>query len=158
MHCLACGISFIFLFSMIYLTLMKNRDLLKDFSDALIQTEQPELVQRYESIVSERRTIYYQGFLLGLVLSLITLFVFPKMSTTYRVCVSTAITLVVTYFYYILWPKSDYMVLHMEDKVIREKWLEVYKHMQFHNHLGFLMGLIFTVMFSAGFYWKKGRK
>lgn len=153
MHCFACGISFIFLFSMIYLTLMKNRELLKEFADHL--KVDPKLIKIYEDIVSERRTIYYQGFLIGLVLSVITLFAFPKMTTIYRVCVSGAITLVVTYFYYILSPKSDYMVLHMEDKEIRAKWLEVYKHMQYHNHLGFLLGIIFTVVFSSGLVWKK---
>lgn len=153
MHCLACGISFIFLFSMIYLTLMKNRSLLNEFSDHL--KLDPELIKTYEAIVSERRTIYYQGFLIGLVLSIVALFAFPKMTTLYRVCVSGAITLVVTYFYYILRPKSDYMVLHMEDKETREKWLEVYKHMQYHNHFGFLLGIIFTVLFSSGLVWKK---
>lgn len=153
MHCLACGISFIFLFSMIYLTLMKNRNLLKDFANHV--NVDPDLIKTYEAIVSERRTIYYQGFLIGLVLSVVALFSFPKMNTMYRICVSGAITLVVTYFYYILRPKSDYMVLHMEDKETREKWLEIYKHMQYHNHLGFLLGIIFTVVFSSGLIWKK---
>lgn len=149
MHCYLCAASFIFLFSMVYMTVMKNTELLDDFKYTL--RYQGELQDRYEKIVNERRNIYYQGFIIGVVLSIIVLFLF-KMNMTYRICTATSITFIVTYFYYLFRPKSDYMILHMNDPRIREKWLEVYKHMQFNNHMGFFLGIVFIMMFAAGYY------
>ena len=149
MHCYLCAISFIFLFSMVYMTVMKNTELLDDFKYTL--RYQGELQDRYEKIVNERRNIYYQGFVMGVVLSIIVLFLF-KMNMTYRVCTATSITFIVTYFYYLFRPKSDYMILHMNDPRIRDKWLDVYKHMQFNNHMGFFLGIVFIMMFAAGYY------
>lgn len=149
MHCYLCATSFIFLFSMVYMTVMKNTELLDDFKYTL--RYQGELQDRYEKIVNERRNIYYQGFVMGVVLSIIILFLF-KMNMTYRICTATSITFIVTYFYYLFRPKSDYMILHMNDPRIREKWLDVYKHMQFNNHMGFFLGIIFIMMFAAGYY------
>lgn len=149
MHCYLCATSFIFLFSMVYMTVMKNTELLDDFKHTL--RYQGELQDRYEKIVNERRNIYYQGFVMGVVLSIIVLFLF-KMNMTYRVCTATSITFIVTYFYYLFRPKSDYMILHMNDPRIREKWLDVYKHMQFNNHMGFFLGIVFIMIFAAGYY------
>ena len=149
MHCYLCAVSFVFLFSMVYMTIMKNRSLLDDFAHALRYNM--DLQKRYENIVRERRNIYYQGFTLGIVISIIVLLVF-KMDTTYRVCTSAAITFIITYFYYLFKPKSDYMIIHMNDYRLREKWLNIYKHMQFNNHMGFFLGLVFIMIFSAGMY------
>ncbi len=74
------------------------------------------------------------------------------MNMTYRVCTATSITFLITYFYYLFKPKSDYMVLHMNDPRLREKWLKVYKHMQFNNHMGFFLGIVFIMTFAAGYY------
>jgi hypothetical protein len=149
MHCYLCATSFIFLFAMVYMTVTKNTELLDDFKYSL--RYQGELQERYDKIVRERRNIYYQGFIIGIVLSIIVLFLF-KMNMTYRVCSATSITFTITYFYYLFKPKSDYMVLHMNDPRIREKWLDVYKHMQFNNHMGFFLGIVFIMMFAAGYY------
>ena len=85
MHCYLCAVSFVFLFSMVYMTIMKNRSLLDDFAHALRYNM--DLQKRYENIVRERRNIYYQGFTLGIIISIIVLLVF-KMDTTYRVYTS----------------------------------------------------------------------
>ena len=149
MHCYLCAASFIFLFAMVYMTIMKNTTLLDDFKYAL--RYQGELQDRYDNIIRERRNIYYQGFTIGIVISILILFLF-KMNMTYRVCTATSITFVITYFYYLFKPKSDYMVLHMNDPRLREKWLKVYKHMQFNNHMGFFLGIVFIMIFAAGYY------
>ena len=100
----------------------------------------------YEKIIQERRTIYYQGFLAGLGITLLYL-VF--MSSYYKTnimmwknaCIAVVISGFTTYFYYMLSPKSDYMILHLTDNKQREEWFEVYKFMQYNYHLSFIYGL-----------------
>ena len=53
-----------------------------------------------------------------------------------------AISYSVNYFFYILHPKTDYMVLHLNTEKERKAWLDIYKTMQFNYHLGFALGLV----------------
>ena len=59
-----------------------------------------------------------------------------------------AITLATNYFYYILHPKSDYMILHLEEESQRLIWLKVYRNMQVKYHIGLVLGIIAS-MFLA---------
>lgn len=145
MHCFLCFFSLVFLFSMIYMTLFKNDALLDSFQRNL----NVSLKQKYASIIKERRTIYYTGFTIGVCISMVII-MFVKMTAIYRVCASVLITMITTYFVYMLYPKSDYMILHLNDAASRKRWLEVYKSMQFHNHMGFLFGIIFVMLLSYG--------
>jgi hypothetical protein len=46
------------------------------------------------------------------------------------------------YFYYILSPKSDWMILHIEGDKQKKAWLSVYRIMQYNYHFGALLGLV----------------
>ena len=52
------------------------------------------------------------------------------------------------YLYYMLKPKSDWMILYLNDPKQRELWLDIYKTMKQKFHLGFLFGLVAVMMFS----------
>ena len=80
-----------------------------------------------------------------------TKFMKIKTSTMSLVCIIGAITFTTNYLYYILYPKTDYMLLHLNDKKQIEGWLNVYKSMQFKFHLGFVFGIIAVIIFSASF-------
>jgi uncharacterized protein YacL len=73
-----------------------------------------ELQQRYEKITDERRKISYQGYILGLFLSIIILFynIRIKMHSISLVCTVMATCFLTNYFYYMLSPKSDWMLNH----------------------------------------------
>ena len=65
-----------------------------------------------------------------------------KFKTLTKMCIVLAISFTVNYFFYILSPKSDYMILHLNTPNERMAWLNIYKTMQFNYHLGFALGLI----------------
>lgn len=145
-----CSIAIMFLVATIYLMLTTNRSKEIDDLYAVMNEKQS---QHFEQIVKERRDISMKGYLLGLVLAFILLFVTKgaksvKWSSIGSVCMVGAITLATNYFYYILHPKSDYMILHLEEENQRLIWLKVYRNMQVKYHIGLVLGIIAS-MFLA---------
>ena len=58
------------------------------------------------------------------------------------ICIVGAITFTTNYFYYMLAPKSDWMILHIEGDTQKKAWLHIYKKMQHSYHLGAVLGLV----------------
>jgi len=52
--------------------------------------------------------------------------------------------------YYMLYPKSAYMVNNLENKDQSSKWLAVYKTMQYKYHVGMILGLVGYFLLSYG--------
>jgi hypothetical protein len=163
MKCCAysCGIAATLLAGMAYCTYMGNRTkLVQDYMRTLTEDQQ----QIYAKIVAERRGIYLRGFGWGLLLSAILLGIhhqYLTMSRTVLLCNVAAITLATNYFYYMLSPKSDWMVLHFEndnnsnnDHSDAANWLRVYRGMQVNYHVGLVLGIAGTVLLSNAFYSK----
>ena len=153
LNCNLCIIAVIFLIANIFTIVSCNSDNYKQNFKNLL-TKQQSLI--YEKIITERTIIYYSGYALGIILSIIAIFIMTKFmkiktSTMSLVCIIGAITFTTNYLYYILYPKTDYMLLHLNDKKQIEGWLNVYKSMQFKFHLGFVFGIIAVIIFSASF-------
>jgi hypothetical protein len=129
----------------------------QEFKNTLTQ-EQQEL---YEKIIQERKNIYYGGFILGIALSFIALYFGEKylffidkktkLSNIPRICMVASIAFVTNYLFYILYPKTDYMLLHLNDKTQIQGWLNIYKKMQFKFHLGFVLGIIAVTIYAYSF-------
>ena len=156
-NCNLCIIAVVFLIANIFTIISCNSDNYKQNFKNLL-TKQQNLI--YEKIITERTIIYYSGYALGIILSILTIFIMTKimkikLATTSLVCIIGAITFITNYLYYILYPKSDYMLLHLNDKKQIEGWLDIYKTMQFKFHLGFVFGIIAVIIFSASFNLKK---
>ena len=113
----------------------------KDLNNSLDEKQQ----EAYKKIISERRRIYIMGYIIGIVLSVFTillnLFVFKQNRTAVR-CLSVIIVSLTSYFFYILYPKSQYMIQVIETKEQINNWLSIYKSMQFKFHTSFLLGII----------------
>jgi hypothetical protein len=134
----SCGIAATLIAGMAYCTYMGNRNkLVQDY----MRTLTPDQQQTYEKITGERRGIYLRGFGWGLLLSAL-------------LCSVAAITLATNYFYYVLSPKSDWMVLHFNTKSDSANWLRVYRGMQVNYHVGLVLGIAGTVLLSNAFYSK----
>tara|TARA_Y100000768_G_C23862751_1_gene626526 strand:+ start:209 stop:685 length:477 start_codon:yes stop_codon:yes gene_type:complete len=156
-NCNLCIIAVVFLIANIFTIISCNSDNYKQNFKNLL-TKQQNLI--YEKITTERTIIYYSGYALGIILSILTIFIITKimkikLATISLVCIIGAITFTTNYLYYILYPKSDYMLLHLNDKKQIEGWLNIYKTMQFKFHLGFVFGIIAVIIFSASFNLKK---
>ena len=116
-NCNLCIIAVVFLIANIYTIITcTNNSYKQDFKNLL--TKEQNLI--YEKIINERKQIYYYGYVLGIILSLIVLLFLIKVSkikinNISIMCIVGSITFVTNYLYYILYP-TDYMLLHLNDK------------------------------------------
>ena len=147
-----CIIGLVFLIANIYLSIGADKTKHKQsFYDTLT----PELKEKYESIIVERRDIYLTGYAFGLILAFGLLFANKfynkktKMSRTTNIGMMVGVTLLTNYFYYILTPKSDLMVTHLDKEEQRLAWQKIYKTMQFNYHIGLVLGIIASGFFGA---------
>jgi hypothetical protein len=149
----SCGIAAALIAGMAYCTYMGNRNqLVQDYMRTLTADQR----QTYARIVEERRGIYLRGFGWGLLLSALLLGIHHQYRTLSRaglLCSVSAITLATNYFYYVLSPKSDWMVLHFKPRDAAN-WLRVYRGMQVNYHVGLVLGIAGTVLLSNAFYSK----
>lgn len=145
--CKICSVAIIFLIANIFV-MFTSINKKQDFYNILDN----KLIEKYEKIVIERRNIYYVGFFIGIILSILLL-VFLKykkinISKISAVCIVGFVTFLFNYIYYILYPKTDYMILHLEHKKQREEWLKLNNDMKNRTHLGFGLGIISVMLFS----------
>ena len=141
---ISCMISAVFVIGMIYFyNLTDKSDVVKNYKSSLSS----DLQKRYEKITNERANISYQGYILGVIISLGIIFYNlkmkgSKMNTSALVCTVVATAFVTNYFYYMLSPKSDWILNHMNTKEEIKAWLLMYREMQFHYHMGLVLGII----------------
>jgi len=145
----SCFAAVVFLIANLYVTFTADKTSGKD---ALYNTLDKNDIVRYEAIVKERRNIYLQGYGLGILIALVLLSLMDrrKMGKMALVCFAGGITLTVNYLYYMLKPKSDYMVLHLNKEDQRQAWLNINRHMQVKYHLGLVLGILAAMLLVHG--------
>jgi hypothetical protein len=149
----SCIVAGAFIISSIFVCLRVDKSTLKDPLFQLLSNKNKD---RYINIANERKYIYLKGFGLGFMISLLALFVLNnnkmfKVNKLVNICFVLATSFSVNYFFYILHPKSDYMVLHLKDDNEKQAWLNIYKTMQFNYHLGFALGLAGMIFIGNSF-------
>lgn len=150
---ISCMISTIFVIGMIYFyNLTDKSKIVKHYKSFLSS----DLQKRYNKISKERANISYQGYILGLILSLGIIFYNLKIkkerfNTTSLVCIVIATSFVTNYFYYMLHPKSDWMLNHMGNQEEVRAWLQMYREMQFNYHSGLVLGIIAVGILAFAF-------
>ena len=141
---ISCMISAIFVIGMIYFYNMTDKSaIVKHYKSSLSS----DLQKRYEKITKERTNISYQGYVLGVILSLGIIFYnlkikHLKMKTASLVCTVVATAFVTNYFYYMLSPKTDWMLNHMSKQEEIKAWFLMYREMQYNYHMGLVLGII----------------
>jgi hypothetical protein len=148
---ISCAIAFIFIVANVYCCTMGNRsEVIQEFVAKL----SPEKQRRYAAITRERQGIYFMGLFLGFVLAMILLaccrkyFLGAGGSRGGVLCMVAAVAFSVNYFYYVLSPKSDWMILHLNSGAETEAWLKVYRTMQYNYHIGLVLGILAVVAFG----------
>ena len=132
--------------------MVSNDDFVKSYRTSL-----PDNVQKeYDNIVSERRQIYFTGYLIGFIVSIFIIIINVralknKMPAMAMVCLVVVVSTVVNYFYYMLSPKSNHMVSLLKTDKQREDWLRVYKSMQYYYHMSFALGAVAVGVFAYAF-------
>lgn len=150
---LSCMISIVFIIGMIYFYNMTDKSkIVKHYKDQLPS----DLQKRYEKIAKERMMISYYGYGIGLILSLFIIFYNlkikgAKMNTFSLVCTVMATCFLTSYFYYMLSPKSDWMLNHINSPEQVKAWLLMYREMSYNYHLGIALGVIAVGIFAFAF-------
>lgn len=136
-----CLLSGVFLFSMIY---MLNATTITNNYEKQLPTE---LLPLYKSIVKERTQIYFTGYFLGFILSV--LFILyniyvkkEKYNALALVCIIITISFLTNYFFYILSPKKNWMLDNIKSQEQIKAWMKMYKGMQITYHTGLVLGII----------------
>lgn len=115
----------------------------------------------YEKLSAERLRINYYGYTLGLVLSLIIILYNYNLTknnklqlsktNTSLVCLVIVVSFFTNYFYYILSPKSTYMLDHINSPEQTKAWLAMYREMQYNYHMGFVIGVVAVGVLAYAF-------
>jgi uncharacterized membrane protein YkgB len=150
---LSCMVSAIFVIGMIYFYNMTGKSAIVNHYKSSLSSD---LQKRYDKLSSERLMISYQGYAFGVVLSLGIIFYNlkikgAKMNNTSLVCTVVATAFLTNYFYYILHPKSDWMLNHLQNKEEIRAWLQMYREMQYNYHTGLVFGIIAVGILAFAF-------
>ena len=148
----SCLVASVFIIGMIYSTNATEKSgVLRKYRSQL----PADLNERYDKITKERRDIYYQGYVLGFVLSVLVIFLNKQrkvtMTTWSMVCTVIVISFLTNYFYYTLSPKSDWILNHIEEPEQTKAWLHMYRSMQVYYHGGLALGLVAMGVFAYAF-------
>jgi hypothetical protein len=149
---ISCMVSAVFIIGMIYFYNLTDKSAIVKHYKASLSSD---LQNRYDKITKERSNISLQGYALGFILSLGIIFYNLKkkqpINNTSLVCIVIATSFVTNYFYYMLYPKSDWMLDHMNNRQEIKAWLMMYREMQFNYHLGLVLGIIATGVLAFAF-------
>lgn len=141
---LSCALATIFIIAMIFF----HNSIRRDPVVLTYKQQLPSNLKKlYDEITEERLTINYQGYTLGLILSLLIIaynynLKQNKLTTANMICIVISVSFLTNYFYYILSPKSKHMLEHINSPEQTKAWLEMYKAMQYYYHLGLVLGII----------------
>jgi len=149
---LSCLISLVFVIGMVF---FYNRTGQSNVVQHYKKTLTTDLQRRFDAISMERRNISIQGYALGALLSLVVLFFFHQhlkvKSGSHLACVVFATAFVANYFFYLLHPKQDWMLNHLQNGHEVKAWLQMYREMQVNYHTGLVLGLIGAGVFAFAF-------
>jgi len=150
---ITCMVAVALIIAMIYFQNATSKSIIvKEYKKQL-----PSNLQNlYEKIASERMRINFYGYGLGLILSLIIIlynysFKKNKLTITSLVCLVIVVSFFTNYFYYILSPKSNYMLNHINSPEQTKAWLTMYKEMQYNYHFGMVIGIIAVGVLAFAF-------
>ena len=150
---ISCFISLMFIIAMIYMTnATSSNHVIVNYKNQL----PPSLQQKYEQITNERKKIYFEGYILGLILAIlfiiINIFILnKKLSSSSIICIAISISFITNYFYYMLHPKTDWMLNNIKSPEQTKAWLIMYRNMQYYYHIGFVLGIIAVGVLAYAF-------
>jgi uncharacterized protein YacL len=150
---ISCSIALVFIIGKIYFyNATTSSQIIKHYREKL----PTNLKQLYDKISNERLRISTYGYILGFVLSLFIIFYNLKLkrerlSNISLVCIVIATCFLTNYFYYMLTPKSDWMLNHINNPEQTKLWLQMYRTMSVYYHTGLVLGIIAVGFVAVAF-------
>jgi len=116
----------------------------------------PSLQKTYKEIVKERTHIFYTGYGIGFFLAALLIYYNTqvkkeKMPPRAMVCLTILVAFLTNYFYYILSPKTKWMLDSIEDPDQTKAWLHMYRSMQLYYHGSLALGLVAVGVLAFAF-------
>lgn len=129
-----------------------DNNIFKKFKNSM----SPYQKQIYQKIINERRYIFFNSLLLGLIIAILSSYWFyknKKLKTPFKNlgCYFVAVTLFITYVGYMLYPKSKYILNYLTNHQQISDWLKIYKKFRNYNYIGLILG-IFVFYIINNFY------
>jgi hypothetical protein len=106
----------------------------------LVNMLNDEQKQAHFKIVKKRGILFMRGIILGCVLAFMIVYLMSSGTTLSQTCLFLSIAILTAHYYYLLMPKSDYLLNHLENKEQINAWLKMYKEMNFKSNLGSILG------------------
>ena len=150
---ITCSIAAVFLIGKIYFyNATQNSKVVQHYRHKL----PTNLQHLYDKLSNERLNISIYGYILGFILSLFIIFYNlrlkrEKLSNTSLVCIVITTCFLTNYFYYMLTPKSDWMLNHINNPEQTKLWLQLYRTMSVYYHTGLVLGIIAVGLFASAF-------
>ena len=145
MNITICSVAVVFLLSSIFMMFLKDEKLFTNFMNTL-NDEQKNI---YFKIIKERTMLYVGGMILGLLLGLIYLSMNKK--TGLNICAFITIIFITQIVFYKVYPKSTYMLYHLDDPKQVSAWTDIYTYMKKIYMLSFFMAIISYVLIGYSF-------
>ena len=147
----SCLIATVFIIGMIYFYNATSKSVIVQQYRTQLTFPQKAI---YDKIAAERLSISLKGYGLGFLISLAIIY-YNYQKKQFRpsatVCTVLAISFLTNYFYYILSPKTDWMLNHVEGRAQTQAWLQMYKTMQYYYHAGLVLGILGIGIFAYAF-------
>ena len=128
----------------LYIYLKKNV-----WSNFIKKLDKPELIA-YNRINRTRIWILFASFLFSLVATYGLSYLFNVHLLREKICVYLTLIIIITYTSFIIFPKNDYLELHLKKDLILH-WIHINELIKFLLVIGFLVGIFFYFFFSKLF-------
>jgi hypothetical protein len=145
MNITICSAAIVILISSVFMMFLKDHNLFFKFMNTL-NKEQKEI---YHKIIKERLSLYFGGMLLGIFLGLLYLFYNKKSERS--ICIFIVIVFITKMIVYKGYPKSTYMLYHLDKKEQVDAWTDIYRYMKKIWMLSFVFAIISYVLLAWSF-------
>lgn len=142
-----CSITCLFSAGFILSMVLMNYWMITNQTTQKYESQLPLSLQKtYKEIVKERTCIFYTGYGIGFLLAALLIYYNTqikkeKMGPRAMVCLTIFIAFITNYFYYVLSPKTKWMLDSIEDPDQTKAWLQMYRSMQLYYHGSLVLGL-----------------
>ena len=145
MNITICSVAVVFILSSIFMMFLKDDKLFSKFMNTL-NDDQKKI---YFKIIRERIMLYIGGMILGMVLGFIYLFMNKR--TGLNICAFITIVFVTQVVFYKIYPKSTYMLYHLDNPKQVSAWTDIYTYMKKIYMLSFIFAIISYILIGISF-------
>ena len=145
MNITICSVAIVILLSSIFMMFLKDHNLFLKFMNTL-NNKQKEI---YKRIIQERFLLYFGGMLLGIFLGLLYLYYSKKSDRS--ICIFIVIVFLTKMIFYKGYPKSTYMLYHLDNPEQVAAWTDIYRYMKKIWMLSFVFAIISYILLGLSF-------